>query len=330
MINVLDICKDAKTIGITGHLKPDGDCIGSTMGMRKFLQNAYPQKQIDVMLQIPNKVFATICGVSEIIPDVSDESEEKQKNYQAKEYDVMIVCDTVAERTGSAQAALDKAKVVVNVDHHISNPGFGDYFYVVPEASSASELVYDLIVHADPEGKFMDAQIAEAIYLGMVHDTGVFQYSSTTPDTMRKAAKLMEYDFDFSKLIDETYYKKTYAQTRVMGKVVIDSVRFMDNRCIYGAVSQEMMKEYGVGSKDFEGIVNQLRNVEGVLCAIFMYEVKEGQFKVSLRSSGEVNVSKISTAFGGGGHMRAAGCTISGTAEEVIAALTEQLKLQLK
>lgn len=327
MMNLLEICKDANTIGITGHLKPDGDCVGSTMGLARFLQNAYPGKVIEVMLQKPNKVFDCICGVSDIIEDTSDLPEEEQK--PSKEYDVMFVCDTVAERTGSAKAAIEKAKIVVNIDHHISNPGFGDYFYVVPEASSASELVYDLLLAADPEKKYIDMEVAQAIYLGIVHDTGVFQYSSTTPDTMRKAADLLGYGFDFSKLIDETYYKKTYPQTLVMGRVVLDSIRLLKGRCIVGVVDHEMMKEYGVGSKDFEGIVNQLRNVEGCEVAIFMYEVKDGQFKVSLRSCGLVDVSKISTMFGGGGHKRAAGCTIEGPSSDIIQKLTEQIRVQL-
>ena len=330
MINILDICKDAKWIGITGHLKPDGDCVGATMGLRRFLQNAYPDAVVDCLLQQPNRVFDCICGVSDIIPDVSEEAGEIRQAYEARKYDVMFVCDTVSNRTGSAQAAINEAKVVVNIDHHISNPGFGDYTYIIPEASSASELVYDLILHADPDEAYMDVEAAKAIYLGIVHDTGVFQYSSLTPDTMRKAANLISYGFDFSKLIDETYYKKTYAQTKVMGRVVLDSKRLLDGSCMVGVCNQEMMAEYGVGSKDFEGIVNQLRNVEGVSVAIFMYEVKKDEFKVSLRSDGTIDVSVIATHFAGGGHKRAAGFTLNGTSDEVTKRLLTEIEKQRK
>ena len=103
--------------------------------------------------------------------------------------------------------------------------------YVDPNASSASELVYDLM-----EENLMDATIAKAIYMGIAHDTGVFQYSNTTPQTLRTAAKLISYGFDFSRLIDETFYEKTYVQNQILGRALLESILFMDGRCIVSAI----------------------------------------------------------------------------------------------
>ena len=106
----------------------------------------------------------------------------------------------------------------------------------------------------------------------MIHDTGVFQYSNTTPATLEKAAKLISYGFDFPRLIEETFYQKTYLQSQIMGRALMESVRFMDGQCIVSVIDRKTMDFYQVDSKDLEGIVNQLRNIKGVHCAIFMYE----------------------------------------------------------
>lgn len=328
MINILDICLNAKNIGITGHVRPDGDCVGATLSLWQFLKKAKEDANVEVVLQKPSVIFSDIKGYDEMIEDTSlDKNQEKEM--PEKEYDVLFVCDSVIERTGIGAGYAKCAKKVVNIDHHVSNHGEGDYNYIVSDASSASELVYDLILYADSEKKYMDADIAKAVYMGMVHDTGVFQYSNTSPKTMRMAADLMEYGFDFSKLIDETFYEKTYLQNQIMGRAMLESLRFMDGKCIVSAVDHKMMEFYGVTSKDFEGIVNQLRIIKGIEVAIFMYEMESLRFKVSLRSNGKIDVSKVASFFGGGGHVRAAGCEMLGTFHDVVNNLSKQIELQM-
>ena len=146
---------------------------------------------------------------------------------------------------------------------------------------------------------------------------------------MQVAAGLISYGFDFSKIIDETFYEKTYVQTQVMGRAVAESVRFMDGKCIFSVVDKEMMEFYGVGSKDLDGIINQLRIVKGVECAIFLYQSGNMEYKVSMRSNGLVDVASIAVFFGGGGHVRAAGCTMRGTVHDVINNLSAQIALQI-
>ncbi|MCM1552119.1 MAG: DHHA1 domain-containing protein, partial [Butyrivibrio sp.] len=172
--------------------------------------------------------------------------------------------------------------------------------------------------------------IAEALYTGIIHDTGVFQYSNTTPETMRKGAKLISYGFNFAKLIEETFYQRTYIQSQIMGRALMESIRFMDNRCIVSVVTRKTMEFYNVGPKDLDGIVNHLRNIKGINCAIFMYETEALEYKVSMRSDEKVDVAKVAVYFGGGGHARAAGCTMRGTFYDCVNNLSQRIAEQLE
>lgn len=314
MINILEECKGAKTIGISGHIRPDGDCIGSCMSLYLYLKNELPAAQVDVFLEKPADIFSCIEGVEEIRSDFVSE----------KEYDVFFALDCEKERLGGAEKLFDGAAKKINIDHHISNKGSGDLNYIVPDASSASELVYDLL-----EKDKINEAIAKAIYIGIIHDTGVFQYSNTAPKTLQTAAELIRFGFDFPKLIEETFYQKSYVQNQILGRALLESILFMDGRCIVSSVDQKTMEFYNVGSKDLDGIVNQLRNTKGVDCAVFMYETGVLQYKVSLRSNEKVNVAKVAEYFGGGGHVRAAGCTMSGTFHDVVNNLSLHIAEQL-
>ena len=147
----------------------------------------------------------------------------------------------------------------------------------------------------DPEK--VNCTIAKPVYTGMVHDTGVFQYSSTSPETMRIAGELMKTGFDFSKIIDESFYQKTYVQNQVMGRVLAESIMLLDGKCIIGYLKKKDLEFYGVDGKDLDGIVSQLRLTQGVEVAMFIYELETQSFKVSLRSNGKVDVSSIDEGF---------------------------------
>lgn len=313
-MNILQECKDAKRIGISGHIRPDGDCVGACLALYLYLCKVLPQAQVKVILEQPADIFAEIKGFSMI-----------DSSFAAQEpFDVYFVLDCAADRLGGAQEYFEQAKKKINIDHHVSNPGCGDINYVMPKVGSTCELIYDLI-----DRDYLDRDIAMAIYMGMIQDTGVFQYSNTTPDTLKKAADLISYGFDFPRLIEETFYQKTYLQSQIMGQVLLESTRLYEGRCIWGAVTAKMRDEYGSTPKDYDGIVNQLRNIKGVDCAIFMYETENGEFKVSLRSNEQVDVAKVVSNFGGGGHVRAAGCTIKGTVQECVDKLMAHISEQL-
>ena len=315
MINILEECKEAKAIGISCHVRPDGDCVGSCMSLYLYLKKELPQTEIDVFLDKPAEIFNCIEGIDEIHTDFVSE----------KQYDVFFALDCEKERLGGAESFFDQAKKTINIDHHVSNSGSGQLNYIVPTASSASELVYDLL-----EKDKIDEAIAKAIYICIIHDTGVFQYSNTAPKTLQIAAELIKFGFDFPKLIEETFYQKTYVQNQIMGRALLESISFMDGRCIVSGVDKKTLDFYNVDSKDLDGIVNQLRNTKGVDCAIFMYETDVLEYKVSLRSNEKVNVAKVAEFFGGGGHMRAAGCTMKGTFHDVINNLSLHIEEQLE
>ncbi|MDD2971754.1 MAG: DHH family phosphoesterase [Lachnospiraceae bacterium] len=314
-VNILELAKDAKVIGISGHMRPDGDCVGSTLGLYLYLKKAVPKAKIVLYLEQPSDIFKDLKGYDEIQSDFDGD----------ETYDLFFALDGEKSRLGGAEKYFDSAKVTVNIDHHISNRGSGKYNYVVPEASSASELVFDLM-----EEVYVDVDIAKAIYTGIIHDTGVFQYSNTAPKTLNIAAKLIAYGFDFSEIIDRTFYEKTYIQNQIMGRTLLESMLFMDGRCIVGMVDRKTMDFYGVEPKDLDGIVNQLRVIKGVDCAVFMYETDTLEYKVSMRSNDTVDVAKVAGFYGGGGHKKAAGCTVNGTFHDVINNLSQSIAMQMK
>ncbi len=314
-MRIIDEIKDAKTIGISGHVRPDGDCVGSVMGLYLYLKNELPDAQIDVYLEKPAAVFGCIDHIEDI----------KSEFNTTITYDVYFALDSNDERLGDALPIYRRASKKINIDHHISNSGCGDVNIIEPDRSSTAELLYDLM---NPQ--MIDESIAVAIYLGMVHDTGVFRYSNTSSHTLQIAAELIKFGFDFPKLVDETFFEKTYVQSQIMGRAVLESVRFLNNRCIVSAVNRKMLQFYQADAKDLDGIVNQLIAVKDIECAIFMYETGTLEYKISMRSKGKVDVSKVAVKFGGGGHVRAAGCTMNGTYHDNINNLSKEIAEQLK
>lgn len=314
-MKIISEVKDANKIAIGGHLRPDGDCVCSVMALYRYLQKELPGAQIDIYLERPAAVFDCIRGMDEIHSD-----------FQTNEvYDVFLALDCNDERLGDALPIYQRAGRRINIDHHISNTGCGDLNIIEPQRSSTSELLYELM-----DLEKVDEEIAQIIYIGIAHDTGVFRYSNTSPRTMEIAAKLLAFGGDFSSLIEHTFFEKTYVQTQIMGRAILESVRFMNDRCIVSMVSRRMMEFYQVGPKDLDGIVNQLQVVSGVDCAIFMYEIGTLEYKVSMRSNGKVNVAEVAVKFGGGGHVRAAGCTMNGTYHDNINNLSREIAAQLK
>lgn len=313
--NLLEECKEAKRIGISGHIRPDGDCVGACLAMRMYLKKCLPQAEVKVFLEKPEEIFCVIEGFDEIDSVFGEEAP----------FDVFLVLDCAEDRLGAAAKYFQTAGKRINIDHHISNKGCGDLNYIRPMIGSTCELIYDLM-----DTDKLDKELAKALYIGIIHDTGIFQYSNTTPETMEKGAKLIRYGFDFARLIQETFYQKTYLQTQIMGRALMESIRFLDGRCIVSLVDRSTMDFYNVEPKDLGGIVNQLRNIKGIDCAVFMYQTDVLEYKVSLRTSEKVDAAAVVARFGGGGHARAAGCTMNGTFHDCVNNLSLHIEAQLK
>ena len=304
-----------ETVGIAGHVRPDGDCVGSTLAIYNYIKEYYPQIDVRLYLEpIPN-VFKFLRYADEIRSDYTDEIV----------FDLFIVCDCGDEgRLGNAVKYYENARNTLCIDHHVSNQEFAQHNYIFPDASSTCELVYELL---DPA--HITKEIAECLYTGMVHDTGVFQYSCTSAKTMNIAGQLMELGIDYSEIVDATFYTKTYAQNQILGQALLDSRLYLDGRCIISVVTKEEMDEFGVLPKHLDGIVNQLRVTKGVVVAAFMYQNEDGSFKVSLRANGTFDVAALAMHFGGGGHVKAAGYTAFEDAETAKDILLEEIGKRL-
>lgn len=314
--NILDKISGAISIGIAGHVRPDGDCVGSCMAMFLYLGKRYPEAKIDVYLEMVPEVFHYIKGIDSV-----------HTSYETdKQYDVFIVLDCGdLERLGDAGTLYVNAKNTINIDHHISNTKFADVNYVLPDASSTCETFYTIFEQED-----IDKHIATALYTGIVHDTGVFKHSNTSAQTMRIAGDLLSHDIPFSKIIDESFYQKTYVQNQLLGRCLTESILVLDGKCIVSTISQKTMEFYGARPKDIDGIIDQLRVTKGVEVALLLHETGTQQYKVSMRSNNQVDVSKIAVYYGGGGHVKAAGVTMQGTAYDVINNITKMIYQQLQ
>lgn len=309
----------AKKIAIAGHIRPDGDCIGSCTALYLYLnqnKDQFALEQIDVYLEHFGKEFDLLSGIEDI--KHSYESDE--------EYDVFISLDCGSlDRLGNAIKYYNTAKKTINIDHHISNLSFGRINHVIPDASSTCEVLFDLF-----DEERITKEIASSLYVGLIHDTGVFKHTNTSPKTLQVAATLISKGIPFSALIDESFYAKTYMQNQVLGRCLMESILALNGKVVISSLSRKMLDFYGASSADLDGIIDQLRVTKETEVAIFIYETDFREFKVSMRSNGEVNVSKIAVYFGGGGHIKAAGCTMTGTVHDVINNLTPHIEAQLK
>lgn len=319
MFNLYDECKDAKKIAISAHIRPDGDAVGSCMAMALYLRKRIPGVEVDVYLDPIADYFLCIKDSEKII-NVNPVVDGKVDII----YDIFICVDCGPMRMSFGQELFDSAKKRINIDHHVTNPdGYGEVNYMEPESGSAAELVYKTL-----DKEYLDADIALPIYIGIIHDTGVLQYSNVRPETLRTVSELIEYGFDFPNIILKTFYEKTYVQSQILAKAIMDSTLIMDGRIIASVTAKKTMDDMNADSRDLEGVVNQLRNIRGVDCAIYMYELDTNKYKVSLRTTEAVDAAKVTAVYDGGGHERAAGVTMTGTSQEITDKLVAEIAKQ--
>lgn len=315
MNNILKQIHGAKSIGITGHIGPDGDCVGSCMSLYNYLLSNCNGVEIDVYLESVPKVFSVFKNIEKV-------NTTYDKNI---EYDVFITLDCAAlDRIGLADKYFKYAKQTICIDHHISNTDFADKNHIVSNASSTCEILYTLF-----EDDKIDASVANSLYTGIICDTGVFKHSNTSEETMNIAGRLISKGVKPYKIIDELFYNKTYTQNQILGRCLLESIMVLNNKCIVSSINKKEMDFYGANSKDLEGIIDQLRVTEGIEVAILLYETDFHEYKVSMRANDYVDVSKIATYFGGGGHIKASGCTMRGSSHDVINNILKHIEVQL-
>lgn len=301
---------------LLGHIHPDGDCIGTSLGMYNYLSENYPQITVDLYLAKPAGKFAYLKNFDRIKKEIGADHA----------YDLCITLDSSdTERLGIFLPYFLSARETLCIDHHVTNKGFAKQNHVIPSASSCSEVLYTLL-----DDDKVSKETAECLYTGIIHDTGVFKFNNTSRQTMEIAGRLMEKGVDSAKIIDDSFYRRTYVQNQLLGRALMESFLFMDGRCIFAALKEKELEFYGAESSDRDGIIDQLRITEGVECAIFIFEKEPHVYKVSMRSNNYVDVSKIAAYFGGGGHVRAAGCTMNGSTYDVLNNLSKHIEQQMK
>jgi phosphoesterase RecJ-like protein len=315
-----ELLSEAKTVAIFGHVRPDGDCVGSTTGLYNYVRDNYPAIQVDLFLENFPESYKILRGASDASSTWTAESNN------GKPYDLAFLMDTPSfERVGANGAECIKAaKRTINIDHHISNPlNLCTVNFVEPEASSASEVLYMQLDHAK-----VSRDAASSLYLGIVHDTGAFKYSCTGKRTMQVVGDLIEKGVDFAKIVNETYYTRTYKQTLVTGFAMQQCRLGLDGKVVYSYITPEDMERFGVTPVELSTVIDTIREVGGTEVALLLYPVN-GKYKISLRSNYIVDVNAIAKEFGGGGHTRAAGGDTNDAPEVAIEKILKLIEKQL-
>jgi len=299
-------------IYIMGHVNPDGDCVGATLALALLLEKQGSHVKV-LLKDVPDTYEYLPLGryVQEEVPN---------------EVDLLITLDSGdRDRFGIYNELLSIAKTIVNIDHHISNPQYGDYNIVDGHMSSTCELLYTMM----DDKSLCDKEIASCLYTGIIYDTGIFKHSNTTAHTHQVAGALIEYGINFSEIINTVFFYKSYKGLLVQ-KIAIERIEILeDNQISISYITVDDMKSLKAYKKHTESIVQMLNEIKGVRCAVFIYEIKSGIFKVSLRAKDTIDVCAVAKAFGGGGHIKAAGCTIESDIEDVKSKLLYEIKKQL-
>lgn len=290
---------------VTSHVNPDGDNIGSTLSIYYFLKkinkNVYYVMNDDMPV---NMQF--------LIKDINIINSSEFKELKIKGYTLIALDCGDKNRICVDDDIRDNCIKLINIDHHASNDSYGDFNYVVAEASSTCELVYNLLKRNEEIDDFetIDENIATALYTGLMTDTGKLTYSNTHPSSFDMAKELLLRGADTQKVVQSVFGSNPFNFYKLLGES-LNTLEIFDVKVAIMMVTQDMLKKYNIDFKDIDGIVPYARDIENVEIGILLKEKSNNEIKVSLRSKAYADVSKIAKVFGGGGHIRAAGCTIN-------------------
>ncbi|HEY5345846.1 MAG TPA: bifunctional oligoribonuclease/PAP phosphatase NrnA [Verrucomicrobiae bacterium] len=314
---ILEVIRENKTFCIVGHMRPDGDCIGSQLGLALALRNEGKKVTVWNQDSIPLK-YKFLVGDGLI---------EKPKRGQ--KFDCVIATDCASyERLGTVGDFVKERKVLINIDHHATNPRYGDVNWVSPREPSCGELIYRLMKVARwPITK----PIADLLFAAISTDTGSFQYPNTRPGTFHAGAELVTRGANLAKICDEVYQSYPLSRAKLLQHVYSKFRLTADDKIAWLWLKQKDFTRTGAESDDTEGLIDHLRAIEPVIVACVFEEIEPEMTRISLRSkSDQVNVSEICGQFGGGGHPAAAGARIPGkplsVQRKVIAAIKKALK----
>lgn len=306
------IIRDYNNFAIVSHTSPDGDSMGSMLSLYSIL--LLNNKKGDMFLDdvLPERYSFLPC------------SKAIQPFLESKKYDCVFALDCGdPERLGKCKELISSAKVVVNIDHHISNNMYGTINILDINASSTGEILYDIFMDNNYE---VNKDTAECLYTSILTDTGGFKYSNTTSKTFKILGALVSTGIDFPKIYSSIYDRRSIEQVKLMSRVVSTLEMALDNRVALLSMFPNMLKESGANEEDASEFINISRDIDGVEVAVFIKEKTNQSFRISLRSKNVVDVRRIAERFSGGGHTRAAGCTIEGKYETVKTLILDEIK----
>ncbi len=312
--NLNDIIKSSNKILLLSHMNPDGDTLGSMCAMYSMIYHRFKKKaDMSVVSNVPfNYKF---------IPNINLSQRYFDKSLV---YDLVITLDVAAiDRVMDSKILFDKAKCTINIDHHKTNPGFGNYQIIDPQASSCGEVLFDIF---KKEGWEIDKDSAIALYTAIMTDTGNFRFENTSAKTLRAAADLVDSGANPNYIYKMCYETKTKNFVMFQNYCVNKAVFLNDNKIAYTTVYKKDLEKFSAGDDYTDGIAETLRAIETTEVSFVAKEVDSKLTKISMRSKC-IDVASICSKFGGGGHTFAAGCTVKAGINEAVDKLLKEIKL---
>jgi len=310
----MTLINDSTSIYITSHVSPDGDAVGSVFAMYLALKNM--GKDVHVIMPKYSDRF-------KFLEEISLAEEEVDKDA----YDLCVVLDCSSiDRIAMLEGDFNKAKKKLVIDHHINSKIEADLMVVDSKSPATCQMVYEFLTS---QNILIDKDIAKYIYMGIVTDTGSFNYQSTTSKTHKIVADLLDTGIDFAyicKMVNDTMKEN---RLKLIAYAINNIETYKNGKIKYVKISNEVLKSFNISDEDAEGIVNYLRCIEGVDIAIYARELDNGTYKVSMRSNGNVDVSNAAIRLGGGGHINAAGFSVSEEIDNVIDEIIEIVGVNL-
>ncbi|MDF2927276.1 MAG: exopolyphosphatase [Paenibacillaceae bacterium] len=295
---------------VVSHVSPDGDAIGSTLAVGQMLRQLGKSFKMINEGAVPVKFH--MLPAHEQVLNYTEASQSGTK----PEFDCVIAVDCADyERIGRVSEWFPNQVPLLNIDHHPTNNAFGTVNLLRENAAATAEVLYDLAVALNIS---WNKPLADCLYTGLLTDTGGFRYSNTTPMVFSIASELLHYGVEGNELADQLLEKLTFSHVMVLQKALAKLTFSPDRKIAWMSVNLTDVQESGADNADLEGLVNYPRNIEGVEVGLLFKQSSEQTYKVSFRSAGNADVAAIAQHFGGGGHVRAAGCTVSGTLESVV------------
>lgn len=303
---------------VVSHVQPDGDASGSTFAIAWMLQSLNKNFTLINEGRIPEK-FLYMAGPFSVIPYEIDRPE--------RTFGTIISVDCADfGRIGQVRGCFASEWQLLNIDHHATNDNFGQVNLVRANAAATVEVLYDLALELGVE---LTRELNICIYSGLLTDTGGFRYANTSPKVLQIAADMLARGVQGHELAERLLETMTYGQVSLLKRSLSTLSFAHDNRAAWLHVTLDDLSSTDASSEDMDGLVNYARNVEGVEVGMLFKEKQPGTVKVSLRSAGQADVAAIAKRFGGGGHVRAAGCTISGSIEEAIEQVVKEVGKEL-